>query len=237
MKNLSSVKLSEETVNRINRGLQFIHPLEINVPKLLLTLWSNLRPHVLPPKHRDDLETDIRRISTCFLKQTKLRQRHQNNSISRLKQQLTIMKTELQEADMIATHADKSHCAVIIDRSIYSQKCKDYIDSADNTRVEIDQGVLLRRLQRQLKELLKEHRLFFAEDLRNATLINPNPQIARLNGLPKIHKTNCPICPIISGMKTTTYKLAKCINGILTSLVRPNLYSINSTRYTFFEGF
>ena len=37
----------------------------------------------------------------------------------------------------------------------------------------------------------------------------------RFYGLPKIHKANCPMCPIFSAYGTTTYQLAKFLTKIL----------------------
>ena len=38
---------------------------------------------------------------------------------------------------------------------------------------------------------------------------------ARFYGLPKIHKANCPMCPIVSACGTSTYNLAKYLTKIL----------------------
>ena len=37
----------------------------------------------------------------------------------------------------------------------------------------------------------------------------------RFYGLPKIHKANCPMCPIVSACGTATYRLAKFLTKIL----------------------
>ena len=43
---------------------------------------------------------------------------------------------------------------------------------------------------------------------------NSNP-LTRFYGLPKIHKANCPMCPIVSACGTSTYNLAKYLTKIL----------------------
>ena len=52
------------------------------------------------------------------------------------------------------------------------------------------------------------------------TTTNCSPQVSHpvhlgFNGLPKIHKANCPMCPIVSACGTATYQLAKFLTKIL----------------------
>ena len=50
------------------------------------------------------------------------------------------------------------------------------------------------------------------------TLLRPhgcNSQAARIYGLPKIHKTSMPMCPIVSTCGTAAYNTAKSISKIL----------------------
>ena len=48
-------------------------------------------------------------------------------------------------------------------------------------------------------------------------------------GLPKIHKNNCPLRPIISAVGTYNYKLAKFLVEILSPLVRDNEHILKGT--------
>ena len=41
----------------------------------------------------------------------------------------------------------------------------------------------------------------------------------RFYGLPKIHKANCPMCPIVSACGTATYQLAKLLTKILQKYI------------------
>ena len=44
----------------------------------------------------------------------------------------------------------------------------------------------------------------------------------RFYGLPKIHKANCPMCPIVSACGMATYQLAKFLTKILQKVHRNN---------------
>ena len=49
----------------------------------------------------------------------------------------------------------------------------------------------------------------------NCSLWVTHPPAPRFYGLPKIHKANCPMCPIVSACGTATYQLAKFLTKIL----------------------
>ena len=76
---------------------------------------------------------------------------------------------------------------------------------------------LHREVQESLRKLNREHgssRLYDWSKLHYNHLL-PSSPAPRFYGLPKIHKANCPMRPIVSACGTATYQLAKFLTKIL----------------------
>ena len=79
---------------------------------------------------------------------------------------------------------------------------------------------LHRDVQEALQKLNREHRTdrlsWWSKMYYNKLLPTGNSSpTPRFYGLPKIHKANCPMCPIVSACGTATYQLAKFLTKIL----------------------
>ncbi|XP_041989067.1 uncharacterized protein LOC121740442 [Aricia agestis] len=75
------------------------------------------------------------------------------------------------------------------------------------------------RVTRRIRILIHEYKDVFTEDEYNF-LHKPKPvQPPKLYGLPKIHKRNIPLRPIVSQIDSPTYNLAKHVAGVLRPLV------------------
>ena len=61
-------------------------------------------------------------------------------------------------------------------------------------------------------------------------LMNPQPPI--LYGLPKLHKTNYPLRPVVSYINTPTYKICKYLNDLLKNMVISKFSIKNSFELT-----
>ena len=116
---------------------------------------------------------------------------------------------------------DKGVALVVMDKSQYVDKCvallndtKVYKPCKDTTKK------LHRDIQESLQRLNREHgtpRLYdWSKLYYNKLLPTSNSSPApRFYGLPKIHKVNCPMHPIVSAWGTPTYQLAKFLTKIL----------------------
>ena len=79
-------------------------------------------------------------------------------------------------------------------------------------------GQIHRQVQATLRKLKgkygKEHQWVQVQYSHLLPTGNTSP-LARFYGLPKIHKANCPLRPIVSACGTSTYNLAKYLTTIL----------------------
>ena len=56
---------------------------------------------------------------------------------------------------------------------------------------------------------------FLREKIERKDLITSDTNLARKYALPKIHKANCPLRPVVSYINTPSYFMAKYFNNIL----------------------
>ena len=125
------------------------------------------------------------------------------------------------EQFVVVLTADKGVALVVMDKSQYVDKCmvllndtKVYKPCKDTTKK------LHRDVQETLWQLNRDHgssRLsWWSKNYYNKLLPTGNSSPApRFYGLPKIHKANCPMWPIVSACGTATYQLAKFLTKIL----------------------
>ena len=118
--------------------------------------------------------------------------------------------------------ADKGVALVVMDKSQYIDKCMALLDDTKVYKLAIARHhqELNRDIQEALWQLNRDHgttRLFTCNKHYYNKLLptgNTSPAL-RFYGLPKIHKANCPVWPIVSACGTATYQLAKFLTKIL----------------------
>ena len=125
--------------------------------------------------------------------------------------------------------AAKGNATVVIDSSLYEEKMKKILCDENNyrrpkrdptTRIEKTVAAKVKRLHRN--RLIPDQ----LKDQLTPNSSNP-PQIY---GLPKIHKDNNPLRPIVSTIGSPTYQLAKELARILSPLGRKFLEELSPIR-------
>lgn len=117
--------------------------------------------------------------------------------------------------NIIVTKADKGNKLVILDKVTYLEKAS-HLLSDISTYEEISHNPLKptqRIFNDKLKSILKDF-----PDLVNK-FKSFLPRLAQFYGLPKVHKLNCPLRPIVSNVEYITYKLSKWLSCELKTLV------------------
>ncbi|XP_076043868.1 uncharacterized protein LOC143026960 [Oratosquilla oratoria] len=117
--------------------------------------------------------------------------------------------------------SDKGRSTVVMDKAKYDQKALSLLqDSQTYTTILHDPTKKLQmKVERELKELkeLKDKRLITEDDWRK---MRPGDSIIpKFYGLPKIHKDNIPLRPIVAFRGSPTYNLASNLSKRLRSLV------------------
>ena len=129
------------------------------------------------------------------------------------------IKTLKEDSTCVVLTANKGVAMVIMDKSSYVDKCMALLQDTNVYQPCRDlTGQIHRQVQATLHKLKGKHRkdqqwvqLQYKQLLPTG---NSSPP-ARFYGLPKIHKANCPMCPIVTVCRTSTYNLAKYVTKIL----------------------
>ena len=162
--------------------------------------------------------TEIYQKTKEVLQHFKEKKGHTHNTT---KEELEASKTLKEDSSHVVLTADKGVALVVMDKSQYIDKCmallndtKVYKPCKDTTKK------LHRDVQESLQKLNREHgtsRLYdWSKLYYNKLLPTGNSSLApRFYGLPKIHKANCPMHPIVLACGTATYQLAKFLTQIL----------------------
>ena len=137
------------------------------------------------------------------------------------RQEKEAIKTLREDSSRIVLTADKGVALVVMDKNQYVEKCMDLLNDTKTYQPCKDTTKKLHRdVQESLRKLNREHGTSRLHDWSklyyNRLLPTGNSSPApRFYGLPKIHKTNCPMRPIVSACGTATYQLAKFLTKIL----------------------
>ena len=135
------------------------------------------------------------------------------------KQEQEAIKQLKEDDTQVVLTADKGVAMVVMDKSSYVNKCMALLQDTNVYHPCRDlTGQIHRQVQASLCRLKGKHgkdhqwvQLYYNQLLS----MSRSSPLARFYGLPKIHKANCPMCPIVLACGTSTYNLAKYLTRIL----------------------
>jgi len=177
-----------------------------------------------------EMRNNINNIITNYINKTK-KQSH----LTPIEKQINIdakdTKTFIKNnSNLIITKADKCNTTVIMTIQQYQEKMNDHLNNRQ-TYIKIRKQPC-----EKIKEIKKEYNNIL-NDLLKKKYINQiektklninNCNIARIQGLPKLHKDKIPIRPIINGINSPTEQIAKFLNPTLNNLNNNNKYDIKN---------
>ena len=233
--NLSSRNLTVDEHNALNNGLHHVYPTSTfdqsrfvcNVEYFysrLLSFTTDYRDYEL----KDADEDVVHQLTTEQLTGAN----HMRRAAESLQHQA---RTELQQIDrqhrkhlqsirelakdrsIMITRPDKGRGVVIMDRSDYVSKMQTILqDPSTFTPLDHDPTIANENRVTRLLLRLKKERYITQADYNLARPIGS--RAARLYGLPKLHKPNHPLRPVMSATKTVGYGLGKMLTQRLSHL-------------------
>lgn len=122
---------------------------------------------------------------------------------------------ELQKMeDVVILPADKGNATVLMNKDEYTTKMKDTLDTPTYKELKKDPTAAQEaKIGKVLRELVKKNKM---NDALYNKLRPSGCQPPRIYGLPKVHKPEVPLRPIVSCINSPTYQLAKHIASPLT---------------------
>ena len=150
------------------------------------------------------------------------------------KNTLNALKNLKTDKDRIIVQADKGNCVVVMDTDDYNNKASDLLDNRNTYSLLKNDPTKTteRKLNKILLELKKSEKI--SESLYKR-LHSSDGLPPRFYGLPKIHKPQIPLRPIVSFVDSPTYNLSSYLANILEPLVgNTNCHVKNSYEFASF---
>jgi predicted GIY-YIG superfamily endonuclease len=204
--NLTEVQFEEEETRILDFGLK--HNFTVNTKtetdQLATDIESNIR------RLKDIDHNAVRREITTSITNRGL---HRPNKEKKEELKTCIgIKKKLEENNSIAVKADKSNAIVIMGKEDYIKKTEEFIK--ENNFKELPRDPT-ERYQKELTDIVKKCPKVIPEDCRLKMNIN-NSKAPVMKGIPKIHKKNVPIRPLVNFQPAPTYNISKLLSKRLS---------------------
>ena len=132
------------------------------------------------------------------------------------------------DQNIVILPADKGRVTVVMDKTSYNDKMDSLVNDKQTYEVlkRDPTPALQRKLNNKLLTLTKTDKIDFRRYNRLRCSV---PQPPKLYGLPKLHKPNIPMRPIVSFCGSPTYQLSKYLTNILKPLTDESRHKLQST--------
>ncbi|XP_045535026.1 uncharacterized protein LOC123721196 [Papilio machaon] len=218
--NLSNKELSPSAVNILEKGLNFApSPRRIPYEKVIGGIEEAISRNKLKTTDADILRQDV----AVILRKAKLPPK--NVTIK----ELSAIKELRTDPDILVLKADKGNATVVMNVSDYDNKINTLLN--DSSTYQLMNNNPTQRVNRETLALINKHKDVLPSDVHKH-LIQPRiVQPPKLYGLPKVHKDNVPLRPIVSQIDSPTYYLAKHVANVLQPLVGRTTSHVKNSRH------
>lgn len=200
--NLSSHEITAEARKALARGLNFaITPNKVPVESLISSVENCIMRNKVTGPEAECLRQDISAII----------RRHKRPKPNISKEEVQALMSVRRNPDILVLPADKGNATVIVDTVEYEQKVTQLVSDT-----EIYKKVNYNPTSRVTAKLNKL--LSTLPDVEKKRLRQLNPTPPKIYGLPKIHKPNWPLRPIVSQIDSPTYKASRHMANVLQTL-------------------
>jgi hypothetical protein len=165
------------------------------------------------------LASNLRSLTDTFQHQANRYRQKQYLSRGEQRQYYQLLKSLKQDKSIIVTRPDKGRGIVLMNKSDYLSKMHAILnDSTKFSCLFVDPTIKRERSLINLLNRLKKNGHISPEFYYKAKPTGSNP--GRLYGLPKIHKDNTPLRPVVSSIGTYNYGLAKALKQMLSNIIQ-----------------
>jgi hypothetical protein len=212
--NNTNVNFTKAEVNLLEKGLKYCPNLKTNHQDI-----ENLSIDLDIALDNNNREKYV--LSTFLNKQSFINHRkNTDNSV------IKTIKEKIIENKLVITKADKGNCTILLHEKDYVDKVNDILNTGDFEILNKDPTP---KFVDEVRDILKNSKTLFGKNAYYFYKQN-NPQPPRLYGLPKVHKQNTPVRPVVSYISAPCYKLARSAIQIFNKMgnFKP-LFTIKNT--------
>ena len=219
--NFSSVKLSERLNYLLSKGLKFAIP----TPRLKLSsfllpfekLLRSLKKHTPIYSHRSIKQVKSTIKSLAF---STYHSYHPVQCDNISKDDIKSLKNLSKRDDIVVCKPDKGQGVVILNKVDYVNKMIEILsDKSKFNEITVKDEKLVIKNEDQLNNFLRKLKKDeIIDENTYSMLFTTGSRPGILYGLPKIHKANTPLRPILSALGTINYKIAKYFIPLLRNI-------------------
>ncbi|XP_050549769.1 uncharacterized protein LOC126910700 [Spodoptera frugiperda] len=218
--NLSNKVLSQGALRVLERGLNFAPtPNHIPYEEVIGSVEEVIRRNQIPASDADVLRQD----TAVALRHAKL------PTPNITAEEKAALRNLRQDEDVLVLKADKGNATVVMNVTEYDEKIRHLLSDA-NTYRRVNYNPTA-RTNRSTHKIIKECQQILTDDTFKYLLRPRNVQPPKIYGLPKVHKPNVPLRPIVSQIDSPTYHLAKHVASILQPLVGRSTSYVKDSRH------
>lgn len=200
--NLSSTEFTAAELNLLNKGLNFaVSPQSAPLAEVV----NNIESAIQYDNHAS--KSAVRHsVEQCLLRTV-----NKTECKNRASFETWCAIRQLKARDVMYSRADKGNVVVIMDREDYDARVYDMIGTGPYEEVKFKNGKPKDPLNKMIEEVncaRQKVAHLMGEERLDRKLHVPNPAVASLYCLPKIHKNPIGMRPISSNIRTPTQKMA-----------------------------
>lgn len=133
-----------------------------------------------------------------------------------------------QNPQIIITKPDKSNKTVILNKTDYENKMQTLLNDTNTyKKLTSNPTTKYQKLNNNLIKSWENSNLISPETAKNLKINNAHPP--RIYGLPKLHKPDIPLRPIVSSIQSPLYKLSKYLSNTITNIIGKNDHYIKNS--------
>ena len=218
--NLSLKELTSAQLQALSRGLNFAP-----------------RPQFIPKAHIvANVEVAITRSGACEEQDTKAHIRvigalshAKPPPKNTLPEERQAVKQLASDKHIVVLPVDKGRATVVMAREDYNTKIKALLDDRNTYKpvAKDPTSALERKMNSTLLDLRRKGRL--SEEAYHH-LRSSAGSVSRLYGLPKVHKPDTPLRPIVSFISSPTYRLSKFLASLLKPVVGQSVHHVKNSQ-------
>ncbi|CAH2094625.1 unnamed protein product [Euphydryas editha] len=216
VKNLTDIIIPKNEMRLLDNGLKYNIP-KNNTQKTLETLAVESELAVVINKKDNIIKNivahEIKTKAALQNSKSNSKQHNTNNNNNNNIIYKSLQKT-LIDNDLIISKADKGNAVVILKRTDYQNKVNEVISGEEFSKLSSDPT---NKYAAEVRLSVNKSKHIFPKNTSKQNVIQMNTNAPILYGLPKIHKDNIPIRPVVSYIGAPAYELAKELNKVIKS--------------------
>lgn len=216
VKNLTDIVFTDNEMNILNKGLKHnILGRICNKNLISEILNAEIAINSIPDVNSRNY---VRHVIDKKIKTALDSKKHKSSSFKNEFVHVKTIKDKLLTHDCIVTRADKGQSVVIMKINEYNEKVFDFLNNNNVKEIENDPT---NKFQNTLKNVLNNSQYILdGRKCNHLKMINPRAPVLR--GLPKVHKEQMPIRPLVNFTSAPSYKVAKALDKILRNNIKLN---------------